>query len=182
MKYKVLTDKKTGETRIDYYKVDDKLSFRYEILRKLLSNKQLFVLVDTNLIIQKEKHMDAARFFEGYLTENKIPYEILPTENNQKKKIMGIPLKKDVENAYLILFLLSGENYTEDFFKEFLGKCDAFYGINPNRPFDEICKDKQKGYITDFFYSEDFEQALYDSNFISTMRLRKGVYTPSLFD
>ena len=182
MKCKVISDKKTGETRIDYYKIKDKRSFRYDLLKKVLYDQQLFIVIDTNLLAEKGRNIDKAKYFEGYFIENKIPYEIIPTENTQHKKIMGFSLKKEVESAYLILFQISVEDYTEDFFEKYLDKCDALYGINPNRSFDEICKDRQRGYITDFFPSEDFEYTLYDSNFIGSMRMRKGLYTPDLLN
>ncbi|PKM93884.1 MAG: hypothetical protein CVU84_13320 [Firmicutes bacterium HGW-Firmicutes-1] len=175
MKYKVIKDKKNGETRIDYFKVANKNTFRWDALKKLMCEKEMMIRIDTNLVNSEAKDIDISKSFEEYFEMHNIPYQVLPTEKNKFKKILGINLKMTRENAYIILFHIKEEDMTNDFFKQYLENCDLDIGITPKRSFEEIYKELQKGYFTSFFGCEYFEEAIYDSNYIGSMRISPGI-------
>ncbi|PKM51170.1 MAG: hypothetical protein CVV02_08470 [Firmicutes bacterium HGW-Firmicutes-7] len=175
MKYKVIKDKKSGDTRIDYFKVPDRKTFRYNTLKKLLQGKDLIIRIDTNLVKTEAKDIDISKMFEEYFEANNISHEVLPTESNKNKKILGISLKANHGNAYIILFSIKEQDMTEEFFDQYLDNCDLEIGISPNKSVEDIYKEMKKGYLTCFFGSEYFEGVIYDSNFVESMRVSKGI-------
>lgn len=178
MKYKCVRDKKSGDLRIDYYKITDRKTFRYETLGKLLLDKEIVIRVDTNLVESEKTDMEFSKELEQGLIENNINYEVIPSEKTKTKKIFGIRLKSSRENAYNIIFKVEWNLITKEFFNKYLAKCDLDIGITPIKAFDEINKDIQKGYLTSFFDSGCFEANIYDSNYIGTMRLSNNLENP----
>jgi hypothetical protein len=174
MGYKIVK-LKNGEARIDYYKVKDQRAFRYETLKKLLGDHELIIKVDTNMIKSDERHLDISRYYERGLKERNIPYEVIPTEKTNHKKILGITYKKDDEKAYLILFNIYSKDLTEDFFNEYLANTDLDIGIAPSQSFEELYRELQKGYFSSFVNSGYFGSYIYDSNYIGSMRLSKEI-------
>lgn len=175
MKFKIVKDKKSGDSRIDYYRLSDKPSFRYDTLERILSNKEIVLRVDTNLIESTKTDIEKSKELEQGLIDNNFPYEIIPTEKSRNKKIFGIKLKSERENAYNIIFKGNWALITREFFNEYLANTDLDIGVLPIKPFDEIYRDMQKGYLVTFFDSGYFEAAIYDSNFIGTMRISKNL-------
>ncbi len=175
MKYKFVRDKKNGETRIDYYKVNDKNAFRLDTLKKLLTLEPLILSIDTNLVQSSEKHKDIAQGYEIRLKESNLRYEVIPIPNTKEKKVLGIPMKTSEERAFNILISMQAQDITKDFFDQYLLNSDVLIGIGPKKSFEEICKDLQMGYMTTFFDRDYFEFTLYDSSFICSMRITKQV-------
>lgn len=166
---------KNGEARIDYYKVKDQRTFRFETLKTLLGNNNLIIKVDTNMIKSEGRHLDICKNYEGALRDRNISYEVIPTEKTNQKKILGITYKKDEEKAYMILFEIHTEDLTEEFFNKYLANTDLDIGINPSKSFEELYKEIQKGYFSSFVGSGYFEAYIYDSNYIGSMRLSKEI-------
>ncbi|MBC7960711.1 MAG: hypothetical protein H7X94_12655 [Vallitaleaceae bacterium] len=175
MKYKVVRDKKRGETRIDYFRVIDRNAFRYETLKKLIEAQDLIISIDTNLVKSEQKHQTIAMAVETILKENNIYYEMLPVENVKQKKVLGFPVKTKDEKAFNILFSLKAQDLTKALFDQAFHDSDVLIGINPKKSFEEIFKDLQKGYFTTFFDPNYFEFAVYDSNYISAIRINKVI-------
>lgn len=175
MKYKFVRDKKSGETRIDYYKVIDKETFRFETLKRLLTEEDLILSLDTNLVKSNDKQRDIAMGLENHLKEDNFLYQVLAIPNTKEKKIFGIPMKSGEENAYNILVSLSAQDITKDFFDQYIKGNDVLMGIQPKKSFEEIYQDLQKGYMTSFFNKAYFEYTLYDSIFISSLRINKTI-------
>lgn len=174
MKYKIVK-LKNGEARIDYYKVKEQSEFRFETLKKLLGDNELIIKIDTNMVKTDLRHLDISRNYEAYLKEKNIPYEVIPTEKTNQKKILGITYKKDDEKAYMIIFAINSKDITEDFFNQYLSNADLDIGINPSQSFELLYKELQKGYFASFVNSGYFEAYIYDSNYIGSMRLSKEI-------
>lgn len=176
MKYKFIRDKKSGETRIDYYKVAERDVFRYETLKRLINNEDIVISIDTNLMKSQESHQNIAMAFEEKLKADHIQYEVFPITNTREKKILGIPMMKSSgEKAFSILINLNGQDIKKDFFDKYFLSTDVLIGIQPKKSFEEICKDVQKGYMTSFFDKSYFEWVLYDSDYISSIRITKSI-------
>lgn len=175
MKHRFVRDKKSGDTRIDYYRVKDKDTFRFETLKKLLTNEELIISIDTNLVQSNEQQKDIAMNLESHLKDSNLRYEVQSIANTKEKKIFGIPMKTGDKKAFNVLICLNVKDITKDFFDQYFLNSDVLIGIQPKKSFEEICSDLQKGYMTSFFEKEYFEFTIYDSNIISSMRINKSI-------
>lgn len=174
--YSVRTEKKTGETKIDYYKVKDKRDFRYNTLKEILRNEESFTIsINTNQVQKDKDSITFCKSFEKYLLDESIPYDIINTECTRQKKIFGIRVGKEKHSEFIIIFHLKHAQFTEELFKHYLSMCDITVGIKPIKPFEETVSDMQKGYIDTIFNRNYFEEAIYDSIFITYMRISYDV-------
>lgn len=175
-KYSVKTEKKTGETRIDYYKVKDNNNFRYNTLKEILINEDsLTISINTNQVHKDEDSIALSKSYEKHFLDENIPYAVIPTECVRQKKVFGFTIGKEKHSEFVIVFHLEKAQFTEEFFKHYLAMCDITIGIKPIKTFEETVSDLRKGYIDTIFNMKYFEDAIYDSIFIHCMRISYDV-------
>ncbi|NDL66631.1 hypothetical protein [Anaerotalea alkaliphila] len=169
-KIKCWQDKKTGEYHLEYFKRKDRDAFRLEMLQRLLETKRLVVSVETNLLSTDEPAGRYAENLTAFLNAKELPHLVIPTVSNRGKSIFGIPISKNTDAAYIILFYLEGPEVLEVLFKNYLAGADLSIGINPRKPFAELQGQMQFRYTTYFNQTEDYEDHYFDSSNLFTMR------------
>ena len=114
MKVKI-SKSKAGETRVDYMKIQDKMKFRYRLLKKIIEDydNNAFLLIDTN---QSSVKNSGAELVEQLLKTGVEPLVLkIPAD---KEQFFGIQVKmwnkNDIE--YMLCLELKGSPFTEKLF------------------------------------------------------------------
>lgn len=171
MKVKIRKDKQSGETRLEYYKIADKASFRFETLKKILNGiSDIIIMVDTN----QRTHSIPIEDIERFLEQSNIEYSKIPMEAN-KTNFFGLPIdlsfkKKTKSKEYLIILHISFEQFTRDLFDSILYNYDFAVGIGSKKPFDEICESLRADAAGVLFNRSYFEESIYDSVLCTCLR------------
>lgn len=131
MKVKI-SKSKSGETRVDYMKVQDKTQFRFCLLKKIIEHfdNNAVLIIDTNQCSRKHYGPDMLEQLHQMGIEPlilKIPAD--------KEQFFGIQVnmwnKNDIE--YMICLELKGHPLTEEVF-ETISVCDIAAGLNQIEP------------------------------------------------
>ena len=172
MKAKIIRDKRAKETRIDYYKVDDKSAFRFNVLKKVLENIDCdaTLIIDTNKFTQRVASEDIKKA----ISASKVPYTSFPVRENSTL-FLGIKTdiikKKKGTNEMLFLLDISSENFGKKLFDELFQYCDLAFGIKRSRPPEEIgdtFKTLSSNHV--MFNKDFFEHSIYDSILCTSLR------------
>lgn len=189
MKAKVVKNKRTGETRIEYYRVKNKNSFRYNLLKNIFTdtNLKISAIIDTNQFvpdadtnsqITEDKPFD---YIEDILKENGIAYRHFKTETNSTK-FFGISTdiikKKRKKSERIYVIKLNNINFTNQLFSSLFSCYDTGYGIAASINIDELTEALKTEGFNDVLYSESFfVKSIYDSVVCSSLRSSFDVET-----
>lgn len=182
MKAKVVKNKRTGETRVEYYRVKNKNAFRYNLLKNIFTDTNLkisaiidtnqFLLdADTNNQITEDKPFD---YIEGILKENGITYRHFKIETNPTK-FFGLSTdlikKKRKKSERIYVIKLNNINFTNQLFSSLFSCYDTGYGIAASIDIDELTEAIETEGFNEVLYSESFfAQSIYDSVICSSLR------------
>lgn len=182
MKAKVVKNKRTGETRVEYYRVKNKDSFRYNLINNIFKDTdlQITAIIDTNQLVTdtdansentKDKPFD---YIEGILKENGIVYRHFKTETNTTK-FFGISTdiikKKRKKSERIYVININSINFTNRLFYSLFSCYDTGYGLAANTDIDELIEALETEGFNDVLYSESFfAQSIYDSVVCSCLR------------
>lgn len=169
-KLKVYVDKKVGDYRVEYFKLKDKDTFRFETLRSIVSDHTIHVGLETNLLSSNESSESYVQALEDYFTQNNLPFWCNPVASTKKRMLFGITLKGGDEMAYVCFCELTKAQLTEDFYNRFLKNQDIIVGIAPKKSFDEMSLKLRRKYESTFPQTVDYEAFYYDSSIFSVAR------------
>jgi hypothetical protein len=172
MKIKIRTNRDTGEIIVNYYKVRDAHSFRYNLLKNVLSETKgnITLMVDTNQRIEDRTKEE----IEAVLRDKNIKYVTYFTNSNDTKffginiEKLGKKKKNDSESVFLLDIV--NENLTQGLFSDFLSSYDIAIGIDRNKDFNQICESGRFGIGEMLFKKEYFNDSIYDSVLCTTIR------------
>jgi hypothetical protein len=131
MKVKISRNK-SGETLVDYLNVEERQSFRFRLLQKVLDrlNNNAMLLVDTN---QRVAQQTAQEILDSLRQAGIDPLAIKIPANPQT--FFGFPMKSWNKKAveYILAVDLAEQPLTEQIFKPLSG-CDIALGIHQTEP------------------------------------------------
>ena len=164
-KIKVRYDKNLNKYHIDYHKLVDPVPFRYKTIKDLNHNNDLAFLIETHLgSITKPDQLTYTKIAEGLFAKHKLRYQVRPLEVANSKNIFGMfPSGKKTVTHFALTFIVPSKAFTQEMFNDFLCEYDVQIGYKMLKSQDTFFDDLQKGYISDVFNPEYFEESFYDS-------------------
>lgn len=173
MKVKVRKDKKSGETKVEYYKAVDQTNFRYSLLEKIIADidKDMTVIVDTNQRMKQEPIEQIDKFLE----QTDLINFVAPIKK-RSNKLLGFNIDKLSKNKNkslerLVVIEISPSQFTKELFKTCFANYDISVGIGNKKSFKEICDENRFGFNGEILFSKEyFEQSIYDSVVCAILR------------
>ena len=172
MKIKVIKNKKTLETRVEYFRVDDKSAFRFNLLKNILNDidSQVTLIIDTNQVIKKISKED----IEEILSSAGVAFTVFSIKP-KPKEIASIRIKDKKknkrENEWLYLLEISYERFSRELFEDFLQYCDLGFCIKAKKALEEVCDIIRMDSFDELMFDEEyFENYIYDSIVCETIR------------
>ncbi len=169
MKLKIQKKPRSGETIIDYFRVDDKNAFRFEFIKQAMheAGSEMILTVCTAASLQK----GSAEALKAYLENSNIYHETLMIPAAQDK-ILGIPvdgLRKNKLHDSLFVLRLCATDFTAELFQN-LKAFDIAVGFQPQKSFMELTDLLRIDRAAPFFDKKYFLSSLFDS--IICVRIR----------
>ncbi len=173
MKLKVIRNERNQETVMDYYKVRDKVAFRFELIKKMMEDRDMdrTIYLDTNQRLSKEGYHG----LKEYLEKNKLIFKEMPTKARETK-MFGIIIDKWLNRnkkkplEHVLVFEMNEEAWQEDFFREHLMNFDLAIGFGRKCEFYNLCDQLLVQGQTVLFNDEFFEAFVYDSIICTSIR------------
>jgi hypothetical protein len=170
MKLKSKFDKATKSYLIDIFGAKDQNALRYDIVKELSQNSDICFYIHTQLAMKESgAPVEFAKKIDSYLQEQGIKALITPDEV-KPPSIFGIPISTKKITEYKIVFLINQDQFSKDFFDSFLSRYDFYAGFDLKSDIDKLFEEIRKGYVSNFFESDYFEDVMYAS--ILTERVR----------
>lgn len=164
----VRKDKQSGEMTVEYFRVSDKYTFRFELLRRILQNEtDITIILDTNS--QAQKRSDAQ--IEETLARLNLQYITKPLEANPTA-FFGVFIRSKTKKIYkkLIVLSVSPEQFTRELFDSLLSGFDIAIGLGKQRPIEEIAEYLKLDVDEVLFHRTYFRQSVYDSIICTCLR------------
>jgi hypothetical protein len=170
-KIRIKLNKREGKFTIDYAKVHDRNTVRFDLLTQINASHELFIMVNTaidmgqsiprsdNLLNLATDHgyQDAETFLKGSGYE----YCLRKTKKEFSKNLMGFSTgKTELRPVVLMAVALGKGQLRQDFFSTLGCSHDLLIGIDPARP---------AGTLLEEFESGKFDSIDQDGNFAFTM-------------
>lgn len=171
-KLKIIHQKNNQGIIVDYFRLKNISSYRYELLNKIFFeiNMDLNFMIDTNLQLKKKPIEE----IEQGMKDHDIDYLITPIKVSGRKlmglKFLNFKKNKEEKIAYLIVCEIEKSKFTNSFFTNTLANYDIAIGIGKKKSLFEI----QSLYAVDYdmvlFNEDTFENCIYDSVIYSRIR------------
>jgi hypothetical protein len=152
---------------VEYYKIPDKKTFRFELLKKIIGNEEdVTIILDTNQ--QTEKKSGAE--IEDLLKRFNISYLIKSTEPNELT-ILGLFIRRKKKKfEKLFILQISPVEFTRELFDACLGNFDIAIGLGKIKSLGEICDSLFLDYDEVLFNRAFFRESIYDSILCASLR------------
>ncbi len=167
MKIKAKLDRQTGQMKIEYYAIPDKMRFRSHLLQKVLkeAQDQTVLMVDTN---QRLTDSSAEDVLTALKNDGLEPLVLPVASNPQKMFGFSYTPRKNKRREMLIMVSLPAGAVPGDGALSALLEYDVAVGIAPNKTLQELGNLLCTG--TPLFGSGLFQRDMYDSIVCTAVR------------
>jgi hypothetical protein len=166
MKVRMHSNKKTGETFIEYGVGFSTGKYRFKLLKKIIeSGPEAIIVIDTN----QKTGAGSIQEAEEFLHRSGIKYSAFPIRQNNVK-LFGFEIKKKALDQKMIIMVINGEQFSRELYDGFLHGYDIALGIGRQKPFEETCDMLRIDLREVLFNTAFFKESIYDSAVCGTLR------------
>ena len=170
-KIRIKHNKRDGKFTIDYARVHDRNTARFDLLRQINLSHELFIMVNTAIDMSQSMPRSANRLnlvtdqgykeAEDFLKGSGYEYRLKKNQKEFGKSLMGFSTGKTELRTVALMAVSLGKGQLRPDFFEILGcSHDLLIGIDPVRP---------AGTLLEEFESGRFDSIDQDGNFAYTM-------------
>ena len=168
-------DKNLKKYHIEYNKLKDKGSYRYDMYKAINERYDMAMLIETHLgSVNEPDQLQFARLMEGMFAKYGLRYQVRPIEVKSNKQMFGFLNfgGKGTDTHYAITCLIPKHVINKEMFEDLFCEFDVQVGYKMLMMVDEFFDDMMKGYLDNVFDAGYFGDSFYDSRifdkFLST--------------
>ncbi|MFH2113188.1 MAG: hypothetical protein ABIJ86_01610 [Spirochaetota bacterium] len=176
-KIRIRLNKKEGKFTIDYAKVRDRNTVRFELLRQINVSHELYVMVNTAIdmsqSIPRSAHLLNLTTDQGYqeaeafLKGSGYDYCLKKTKKEFSKSLMGFSTgRTELRPVALMAVALGKGQLRQDFFDTLGCSHDLLIGIDPVRPPGTLLDEFENGKFDSIDQSGNFAFTMFDSQWL----------------
>jgi hypothetical protein len=174
---RIKLNKRESKFTIDYSKVHDKNTARFDVLKQLNACHELFIMVNTAIdmgqsiprggqrlnLATDQGYQEAESFLEG----SGYDYCLKKTKKEFSKSLMGFSTgKTELRTIALLAVALGKGQLRQDFFDTLGCSHDLMIGISPTKPASTLLEEFECGKFDSTEQSGNFAYTLIDSQWL----------------